>query len=109
MNFGQDGNGQICECGKHVGVGSWSPEDRAAAYAFMRDKISSYYNHDRKQYLDSWEESHGEAKYEMVFSHYLTKEQAKLSGSSEGAECMRAALVGSKPKYSAKRNWHEAA
>lgn len=61
-----EGNGQICSCGKHEGMGNTSPGNIAARYARMRDKMPSFLSPIRAAYLASWEKAHGPAIYDMV-------------------------------------------
>lgn len=50
---------QICSCGKHFGVGQWSPKKRAETYAWYREKHPARYDSECKNYLDSYESVHG--------------------------------------------------
>lgn len=59
MNYDQVSNGQVCTCGKHHGVGSWSPHDRAKRYARMKAKLPAYFAPHMQQYLASWICEHG--------------------------------------------------
>ena len=82
VNFGQIGNEQLCSCGKHRGVGLWSPEARAASYAWTRAKLRSLFNDDQREFLTSWEEAHGKvipslepAKSSQVFGDAAPKQK----------------------------------
>lgn len=59
LNFGEPSNGMVCDCGKHHGIGSWSPERRAREYAWYRHHNINY-NRSKQDYLDSYESAHGE-------------------------------------------------
>jgi hypothetical protein len=47
-----------CSCGKHYGMGCWTPDKRAWAYAWFREKGYNYTS-DKQQWLESYEIAHG--------------------------------------------------
>ena len=65
-NFGKPSNGQRCDCGHHEGTGGYNPGDRAALYAWFRDKMPYQMDRDQRSYLESWEGQHGTVTYETV-------------------------------------------
>lgn len=79
QNFGQTSNGRVCSCGRHHGLGQWSPGQRAATYARQRDRLPNYFTPMQQQYLASFEYYHGPVKYELRETHkssgtYLPKD-----------------------------------
>lgn len=66
------GNGKICSCGQHQGIGFWpdgrplTPADRAARYKDMLAKIPGYVSSDQLEYLKSFERAHGAIQYDML-------------------------------------------
>jgi hypothetical protein len=68
MNFGIHGNGQMCDCGLHEGVGELSPGDRAARYKHMLLTLRPYVTAEQLAYLESWEKHHGTVSYVMEFT-----------------------------------------
>lgn len=65
INFGRTSNGKSCSCGHHHGVGTWSPERRAAAYKDILVKIPPYCNQQMREYISTWEHAHGRIEYTM--------------------------------------------
>lgn len=56
---------KLCSCGRHEGVGEWSPERRAAVARHMRDTMESLMTPGQKEYLVSWENHHGPVRYTL--------------------------------------------
>lgn len=50
-NFGIEGNGQVCSCGRHEGVGSWSPAERYTQYRRTINRMGKYAPRHMKQYV----------------------------------------------------------
>lgn len=72
-NFTQVSNGMVCDCGKHHGVGEWSPQKRAAVYARQRDQLPDYYFPHQKAYVESWESEHGKIEYILEWTELKVK------------------------------------
>jgi hypothetical protein len=74
-NFGLEGNGKLCSCGRHEGIGEFTPEQRAASSAFARDRIPEYMTGPQKMYLADWELHHGRVQWRMgVVCRYKRKD-----------------------------------
>lgn len=66
ISFGYESNGKICSCGNHHGLGTITPEDRAARLARMREKMPKIMTPDMNAFLADFEKYHGTVKYDMV-------------------------------------------
>lgn len=63
--FGCESNGKVCDKGCHHGVGEWTPEDRAAKAARIRDVMPDVQTEIQKAFLMDWERHHGKVRYRM--------------------------------------------
>jgi hypothetical protein len=64
-NAPYDSNGKVCACGRHWGVGEWTPERRAANYKWQSQRMPHIMNENQIAYLKSWEKQHGIVLYRM--------------------------------------------
>lgn len=53
-----DRSTEFCSCGKHNGIGAFTPLDRAESYAWNR-RNNKNYNSEIQRYLESYEVAHG--------------------------------------------------
>lgn len=94
INYGQYSNGNVCSCKNHCGVGHMSPEDRAAAYARMRDRMRSLMSQEQREFLESWENAHGKVVWELVD---IGLKSSGEFGASKGDPVLVPKMVGSFP------------
>jgi len=51
-------NSQICDCGKHKGVGNWTPEEKARTYKNLTTKLGMV-DSEKERFWKSYEQIHG--------------------------------------------------
>lgn len=52
-------NNQVCNCGRHKGIGSWSPFNRARVYKWFQKRYLQGFTADKQNYLYTYEKQHG--------------------------------------------------
>ena len=65
FNFGQQPNDKTCSCGRHAGVGDWTPEQRAAFYKRLTTKMPLVGKTHQSEFVKDWEAHHGTIQLTM--------------------------------------------
>lgn len=89
-NFGAESNGKVCKCGLHHGVGEWPPEQRAAVYKRMNERMPDYLKDNQKAYLQDWEKHHGIVHYRM---DVVGKSTGEFSKGTKGQDVLGPVFV----------------
>lgn len=79
----------ICTCGNHHGFTSATPHERAQMYNWFRQRYPSGYEAGYRQYLESYERSHGRLASDDFLPKVKETYLAKVGSQRQATEAPR--------------------